>query len=68
MAWLNRLKAVAQRMCVAPTTYAQADLDALRRVGDPGLSGIATKAPATSSTRSSASRRSAAPAWSATVR
>ena len=42
IAWLNRLKALAQRMCVAPTTYAQADLDALRRVGDPGLSGIAT--------------------------
>jgi hypothetical protein len=42
VAWLNRLKALAQRMCVAPTTYAQADLDALRRVGDPGLSAIAT--------------------------
>ena len=41
--WLNRLKALAQRMCVAPTTYAQADLDALQRVGDPGLSAIATK-------------------------
>ena len=50
--WLNRLKALAQRMCVAPTTYAQADLDALQRVGDPGLSAIATKAPPTSSTRS----------------
>ena len=42
VAWLDRLKALAQRMCVAPTTYAQADLDALRRVADPGLSGIAT--------------------------
>ena len=40
--WLNRLKALAQRMCVAPTTYAQADLDALQPVGDPGLSAIAT--------------------------
>jgi Family of unknown function (DUF6049) len=40
--WLNRLKALAQRICVAPTTYAQADLDALHRVGDPGLNGIAT--------------------------
>ncbi len=40
--WLNRLKALAQRMCVAPTTYSQADLDALQRVGDPGLSAIAT--------------------------
>lgn len=40
--WLNRLKALAQRMCVAPTTYAQADLDALDRVGDHGLNAIAT--------------------------
>lgn len=40
--WLARLKALAQRMCVAPTTYAQADLDALNRVADPGLSSIAT--------------------------
>ena len=30
--WLNRLKAVAQRMCVAPANYAQADLNALQRV------------------------------------
>lgn len=44
--WLNRLKALSRRMCVTPTTYAQADLDALRRVGDPGLSGIATKSAA----------------------
>ena len=43
VAWLNRLRALAQQMCVASTTYAQADLDALRRVGDPGLSGIAVK-------------------------
>jgi hypothetical protein len=42
VAWLNRLKALAQRICVAPTTYAQADLDALHRVGDPGLNGVAT--------------------------
>jgi len=41
VAWLNRLRTLAQRMCVASTTYAQADLDALRRVGDAGLSGIA---------------------------
>ncbi|MGZ6777605.1 MAG: DUF6049 family protein [Mycobacterium sp.] len=40
--WLNRLKSLAQRMCVAPANYAQADLDALHRVGDPGLSSIAT--------------------------
>ncbi|MGE2723073.1 hypothetical protein [Mycolicibacterium celeriflavum] len=42
VAWLNRLKGLARGMCVASTTYAQADLDALRRVGDPGLSRIAT--------------------------
>ncbi|MCH9734599.1 MAG: hypothetical protein K0U78_08605 [Actinomycetia bacterium] len=41
--WLNRVRALAQRMCVAPTIYAQADLDALQRVGNPGLSAIATK-------------------------
>jgi hypothetical protein len=40
--WLNRLKALAQRMCVAATTYSQADLDALQRVGDRGLSATAT--------------------------
>jgi hypothetical protein len=43
VAWLNRLRALAQRMCMAPTTYSQADLDALQRVGDQGLSAIATK-------------------------
>ncbi|MGV0849185.1 DUF6049 family protein [Mycolicibacterium phlei] len=43
VAWLNRLRALARDMCVAPTVYAQADLDALHRVGDPGLSGVATK-------------------------
>ncbi len=40
--WLNRLRTLATRMCVAPADYAQADLDALQRVGDPGLSSIAT--------------------------
>lgn len=40
--WLNRLKALAQRMCAAATTYSQADLDALQRVGDRGLSATAT--------------------------
>ncbi|MGE2714370.1 DUF6049 family protein [Mycolicibacterium litorale] len=40
--WLNRLKALTQRMCVVSTPYAQADLDAVQRVGDPGLSAIAT--------------------------
>ncbi|TFV56403.1 hypothetical protein E4P42_19415 [Mycobacterium sp. PS03-16] len=43
IAWLNRLKGLAQRMCVVPTTYAQADLDALQRVGDSGLAAIATR-------------------------
>ncbi|CAN5367323.1 hypothetical protein BH09ACT8_BH09ACT8_04900 [soil metagenome] len=41
--WLDRLRALAGRMCVAPTPYAQADLDALQRVGDPGLSAFATQ-------------------------
>lgn len=40
--WLNKLRSVAQRICVAPTAFAQADLDALQRVGDAGLSGTAT--------------------------
>jgi hypothetical protein len=41
--WLDRLRALAGRMCVAATPYAQADLDALQRVGDSGLSAAATK-------------------------
>jgi hypothetical protein len=40
--WLNRLRALAHRMCVAPLPYAQADLDAIQRVGDPGLTATAT--------------------------
>jgi hypothetical protein len=40
--WLDRLRALAHRMCVAPTPYAQADLDVLHRAGDDGLSTIAT--------------------------
>ncbi len=44
VAWLDRLRALAGRMCVAPTPYAQADLGALRRVGDAGLSTAATAA------------------------
>ncbi|HWS92924.1 MAG TPA: DUF6049 family protein, partial [Mycobacterium sp.] len=40
--WLNRLRALAHRTCVVPLPYAQADLDALQRVNDPGLSAIAT--------------------------
>ncbi|MDR3657079.1 MAG: hypothetical protein P4L48_15890 [Mycobacterium sp.] len=40
--WLNRLRTLAHRTCVAPLPYAQADLDALQRVNDPGLSAIAT--------------------------
>jgi hypothetical protein len=40
--WLNRLRALAQRMCVTSSVYAQADLTALQRVADPGLSSIAT--------------------------
>ncbi|WP_197503876.1 hypothetical protein [Mycobacterium sp. 852002-30065_SCH5024008] len=40
--WLNRLRALARRTCVAPLPYAQADLDALQRVNDRGLSAAAT--------------------------
>ncbi len=40
--WLNRLRALAHRSCVVPLPYAQADLDALQRVNDPGLSAAAT--------------------------
>ncbi|MEH3139594.1 MAG: hypothetical protein PGN37_05320 [Mycobacterium kyogaense] len=40
--WLTRLKALAQRMCVTATPYAQADLDALHRVGNPVLAASAT--------------------------
>lgn len=43
-AWLNRVRALAHRMCVAPLPYAQADLDAVQRIGDPGLSTTATSA------------------------
>jgi hypothetical protein len=42
-AWLDRLRALAHRTCVVPLPYAQADLDALQHVNDPGLSAIATK-------------------------
>ncbi len=41
--WLGRLKTLAQRMCVTSSVYAQADLTALQRVGDPGLAAIATR-------------------------
>jgi hypothetical protein len=37
-AWLGRLRALAGRMCVIAAPYAQADLTALQRVGDPRLS------------------------------
>ncbi|GFG65653.1 hypothetical protein MKUB_31430 [Mycobacterium kubicae] len=40
--WLNRLRTLAHRTCVAPLPYAQADLDALQRVNDPGLNATAT--------------------------
>jgi len=41
--WLGRLRALAQRSCVTPTVYAQADLGALARVGNPELSTAAVK-------------------------
>jgi uncharacterized protein DUF6049 len=37
LTWLDRLRALAHRMCVAPIPFAQADLDAVQRVGDAGL-------------------------------
>lgn len=40
-AWLDRLRTLAHRMCVAPIPYAQADLGALHRIGDRGLSATA---------------------------
>ena len=43
--WLDRLKALAQRVCIAPTVYSQADLGALRRVGDAGLTATAVTEP-----------------------
>jgi hypothetical protein len=44
--WLNRLKALAQRVCVVPTIYSQADLGAVQRVADPGLTATAVNEPA----------------------
>ncbi|RFD27252.1 hypothetical protein MUBE_01160 [Mycobacterium uberis] len=40
--WLNRLRTLAHRICVASLPYAQADLDALQRVNDPRLNAAAT--------------------------
>ncbi len=42
VAWLDKLRELAKRMCVAATPYAQADLSALQRVGDAGLNSAAT--------------------------
>jgi hypothetical protein len=42
VAWLDKLRGMAKRICVAPTPYAQADLGALERVGDAGLKSAAT--------------------------
>lgn len=41
-AWLDRLRALAGRMCVTALPYAQADLDALHRLDDDRLSTFAT--------------------------
>jgi hypothetical protein len=40
--WLNRLRVLAHRTCVTSFPYALADLDALQRVNDQGLSAAAT--------------------------
>jgi len=42
VAWLDRLRDLSHRMCVAATPYAQADLGAVNRVGDPRFSAAAT--------------------------
>ena len=44
--WLDRLRVLASRTCIAPTPYAQASLDALHQVGDTGLTATATSAAA----------------------
>lgn len=43
VAWLDRLRTVARRLCVTATPYAQADLGALQRVGSRVLAGAATR-------------------------
>ena len=58
---------LARRMCVVATPYAQADLGALHRVGDPTLSSTATISPPTSSTASSVSNPPAERPSSATA-
>lgn len=42
-AWLERLRRLAHRICTAPLPYAQADLDALARVGESGLDATAVR-------------------------
>lgn len=44
--WLERLRRLARHTCVTATPYAQADLDALARVGDPKLNATAVSRPA----------------------
>ncbi|MEB3020065.1 DUF6049 family protein [[Mycobacterium] crassicus] len=44
--WLERLRRLANHTCVAASPYAQADLDTLARVGDPGLDATAVSRPA----------------------
>ena len=44
--WLDRLRRLAHRLCTAAVPYAQADLDAVHRVGDPGLGAAAVTQPA----------------------
>lgn len=45
-AWLDRLKALASRMCTTAVPFAQVDLAALHRVGDPTLVARALATPA----------------------
>lgn len=41
LAWLDRLRRLADKLCVVATPYAQADLGALNRVADPSLNAAA---------------------------
>jgi hypothetical protein len=68
VAWLDRLRTLAKRMCVVATPYAQADLGRCSGSATGGSAPPPPRPPPTSSTRSSASARCAGPRYSATGR
>ncbi len=45
-AWLERLETLARKMCITAVPFAQVDLAALSRVGDPSLTRSALESPA----------------------